>query len=299
MGDRKTALVTGASSGIGRACVHALDERGWRVFAGVRCDADACTLAQENSPSLRPVRLDVTVGSEIEAVARLIAQEVGERGLNALINNAGIVTAGPLEFLPLADLREQMEVNTIGPIAVTQAMLPMLRAARGRVLFISSASARIALPIIGPYAASKHGLEALLDSLRLEVAPTGVDVVIIQPGPIQTGMFDKAVRAAKERFDRLTPAAQQLYRPMLEAAREAARASDRSALPAIAVARTVLKALEARRPRPRSMVLRGDWMFRLVTNLIPDRWRDAAISRGLAHFRPRDLTPRRSETNVS
>ncbi len=141
MAERKTVLVTGASSGIGRACVHALDERGWRVYAGVRRDADACALAQENSPSLRPVRLDVTIASEIEAAAGFIDHDVGERGLDALINSAGIAIAGPLEFLPPADLREQLEVNVIGPISVTQAMLPMLRAARGRVVFISSASA--------------------------------------------------------------------------------------------------------------------------------------------------------------
>jgi NAD(P)-dependent dehydrogenase (short-subunit alcohol dehydrogenase family) len=286
MGERKSILVTGAASGIGRACVHALDERGWRVFAGVRREADARSLAQENSPSVRPVRLDVTVASEIEAVARIIDHEVGEQGFDALINNAGIVTAGPLEFLPPADLREQLEVNVIGPIALTQAMLPMLRAASGRVVFISSASARIALPIIGPYAASKCALEAFLDALRLEVRPTGVDVVVIQPGPIKTDMLDKAIHASEDRFDRLAPEDQQLYRPMMEAAREAARASDRSALPITAVVRTVLRALEARRPKPRYMVLRGEWMFRFLTDLLPDRWRDAAIIHGLDHFSP-------------
>ena len=286
MAERKSVLVTGASSGIGRACVHALDERGWRVYAGVRRDADACALAQDNSPSVRPVRLDVTIASEIEAAARLIHQEVGDRGLDALINSAGIATAGPLEFLPPADLREQLEVNVIGPIAVTQALLPMLRSARGRVVFISSASARIALPIIGPYSASKYAIEAFVDALRLEVRPTGVDVVVIQPGPIKTGMMDKAIHAAEDRFDRLAPEARELYRPMMEAARAAARSSDRTALPLSAVVRTVQKALDASRPRPRYMVLRGEWLFRLLTDLLPDRWRDAAIMRGLDHFSP-------------
>ena len=162
MDKRKSVLVTGASSGIGRACAHALDQRGWRVFAGVRRDEDAA-LARENSGSVWPVRLDVTVASQIDDVARLIEQEVGAAGLDSLVNNAGIVTAGPLEFLPLADIREEFEVNTFGPIAVTQAMLPLLRIARGRVVTISSVSARIALPIIGPYAASKFALEAFLD----------------------------------------------------------------------------------------------------------------------------------------
>jgi NAD(P)-dependent dehydrogenase (short-subunit alcohol dehydrogenase family) len=190
-------------------------------------------------------------------------------------------------------------VNTLGPIAVTQAMLPMLRAARGRVLSISSASARITLPIITPYAASKHALEAFLDGLRLEVAQSGVDVVVIQPGPVETGMLDTAICAAEERFDRLATRAQELYRPMMEAARAAARASDRSALPTTEVVRTVLKALEAARPHPRYMVLRGEWMFRLVTNFIPDRWRDAAIIHGLDYFRPHDRPKRRSERIAS
>ncbi len=286
MAERKSVLVTGASSGIGRACVRAMDERGWRVYAGVRHDADARALAQDNSPSLRPVRLDVTVAPEIEAAARLIRQEVGEHGIDALISSAGIAIAGPLEFLTPADLREQLEVNVIGPMAVTQAMLPMLRAAGGRVVFISSVSARIALPIIGPYAASKCALEALLDALRLEVQPTGVDVVVIQPGPITTGMLEKAIHVAEDRFDRLAPEAKELYRPMMEAGPAAARASDRRSLPSSAVVGVVLKALQARRPRPRYMVLRGAWMFRLLTDLLPDRCRDAAIIRALDHFSP-------------
>jgi NAD(P)-dependent dehydrogenase (short-subunit alcohol dehydrogenase family) len=288
MDKQKSALVTGASSGIGRECVRALDERGWRVFAGVRRDSDARALARESAASVRPVRLDVTVASQIEAVARLIEGEVGERGLDALVSNAGIVTAGPLEFVPPADLREELEVNTIGPIALIQAMLSLLRAAGGRVVAISSASARIALPIIGPYAASKYALEAFLDALRLEVAQTGVDVVVIQPGPIETGMLEKAIHEAEGRFDDLPPEAGELYGAMMESARAAARATDKTALPARAVAQTVLEALESTRPRPRYMVLRGQWMFRLITNLIPDRWRDVAILQGLDHFRPHD-----------
>jgi NAD(P)-dependent dehydrogenase (short-subunit alcohol dehydrogenase family) len=279
--------------------VNALDERGWRVFAGVRREADARSLAREGSPALRPVRLDVTVTSQIDAVTRLLENEVGEGGLDALVNNAGIVTAGPLEYSSLADLREEFDVNAIGPIAVTQAMLPLLRAARGRVVTISSASARIALPIIGPYAASKYALEAFLDALRLEVARTGVDVVVVQPGPIETGLLEKAIHDAEDRFDRLPPEAEQLYGPMMESARAAARATDKTALPASAVARTVIKALEARWPRPRYMVLRGEWMFRLITNLVPDRWRDAAIIHGLDHFRPHSQPRQRSETIVS
>jgi NAD(P)-dependent dehydrogenase (short-subunit alcohol dehydrogenase family) len=298
MDGRKSVLVTGASSGIGGACVHALEERGWRVFAGVRRDEDARALARDCSGSVRPVRLDVTVNSQIEAVARLIEDEVGERGLDALINNAGVVVAGPLEFLSLSEIREEFDVNVMGPIAVTQAMLPLLRAARGRVVSISSASARIALPIIGPYAASKSALEAFLDALRLEVAGSGVAVVVVQPGPVATAMLETAIHQAEDRFDRLPPEARELYGTMMQSARAAARATDRVALPASAVARTVLEALEANRPRPRYMVQRGAWVFRLITNLLPDRWRDAAITRGLDHFRPHDRQLERSQPIV-
>jgi NAD(P)-dependent dehydrogenase (short-subunit alcohol dehydrogenase family) len=150
MAESRSVLITGASRGIGRACALGLAARGWRVFAGVRLEADGLALSEEVGEALTPVRLDVTDPDQIADAARLIARVVGTRGLDGLVNNAGIAVAGPLEFLPLADFRAQLETNVVGMLAVTQAMLGLLRLARGRLVMVSSLSGRIGLPLIGP-----------------------------------------------------------------------------------------------------------------------------------------------------
>jgi NAD(P)-dependent dehydrogenase (short-subunit alcohol dehydrogenase family) len=283
----RSVFITGASSGIGRTCAEALDRRGWRVFAGVRTEEDAETLRAAGSGRLLPVLLDITDAAQVAAAARFVAGEVGDRGLDALINNAGIVVAGPLEFLPLADFRRQFEVNVTGHLAVTQAMLGLLRRTRGRVVMMSSASGRIALPFVGPYAASKMALEAIADALRLELKPSGLSVSIIQPGPIETEMMGRSIRAAEDRIEKMSPRARELYGPILEAARASALGSEQVGLPPDAVLRAVLHALNARHARSRYLVLRGGWLFRLVTNLVPDWLRDAVILRVLNRLRPR------------
>jgi len=282
----RSVFITGASSGIGRACAEALDERGWRVFAGVRTEEDADKLRTAGSDRLKPVLIDITDEAEIAAAARVVAEDVGQRGLDALINNAGIVVAGPLEFLPLDDFRRQLEVNVTGHLAVTQAMLGLLRRATGRIVMISSASGRIALPFIGPYAASKMALEALADAFRLELKPSGLSVSIIQPGPIETAMLAHSIRSAEERFEKMSPEASRLYRSMLAAARAAAIGTEKVGLPPGAVIRALLHALNARRAKSRYLVLPGGWLFRLATNLMPDRIRDAVILRIMDHHRP-------------
>jgi NAD(P)-dependent dehydrogenase (short-subunit alcohol dehydrogenase family) len=165
----RTVFVTGASTGIGRATALELARRGWAVLAGLRRPA-------ELGPGITPVELDVTSPAQVAALRG--------RPLDALVNNAGIAVTGPLEYLPLEELREQLEVNTVGQLAVIQACLPALRAARGRIVNVSSVSGRIAFPTYGPYAASKFALEALSDSLRRELRGSGVDVVVVQPGGV-------------------------------------------------------------------------------------------------------------------
>src|SRR5919106_2030523 len=167
----RTALVTGASSGIGQACAVRLLHNGWRVLAGVRREGDAPDGTEE-------ILLDVTDAEQIQAAARLVD------GLDGLVNNAGIALAAPLEFVPPEELRHQLEVNLIGQVAVTQALLPALRRAKGRVVFMGSIAGRSALPFLGPYAASKHALEAAADSLRIELRPFGVGVSIVEPASI-------------------------------------------------------------------------------------------------------------------
>ncbi|HET9162201.1 MAG TPA: SDR family NAD(P)-dependent oxidoreductase, partial [Solirubrobacterales bacterium] len=172
----KSVLVTGASSGIGRATALRLDRAGWRVFAGVRKEADADSLRAGASARLVPLMLDVTDAAAIAAAAEQIAAEVGEGGLGGLVNNAGVGLLGPLETLPIEDFRRTVEVNLIAQVAVTQALLPQVRAARGRIVFVSSVGGRMAMPFGSPYHAAKFGLEAVADSLRRELRPWGIAV---------------------------------------------------------------------------------------------------------------------------
>ena len=181
-------LVTGASTGIGEACALHLDRAGHRVFAGVRRPADGERLTKRASPRLLPVMLDVCDDSQIAEAAELIGGEVGTAGLWGLVNNAGIAIGGPVEFLALDQWRTQLEVNVIGQVAVTRAMLPLVRAATGRVVFIGSISGRLATPMMGPYCASKHAIEAIGSSLAEELRPFGMRVSVIEPGAIATPM---------------------------------------------------------------------------------------------------------------
>ena len=181
----RSVLVTGASTGIGRATALRLDSSGWQVFAGVRKDADAESLGAEASPRLVPVTLDVTDPGQIAAAADRIEAEA-EGGLDVLVNNAGVAVPGPLETVPLDDLRHQLEVNLIAYVAVTQAMLPQVRRAEGRIVFLASIGGRIAFPFGGPYHASKFATEAIGDVFRQELRPWGIDVAIIELGSSDT-----------------------------------------------------------------------------------------------------------------
>ncbi len=257
-------LITGASSGIGAACAERLARRGWRVFAGVRTAGAAPAGTTE-------VLLDVT---DAEAIARA-AEAVGER-LDGLVNNAGIAVAAPLEHLPLDELRRQLEVNLVGQLAVTQALLPAIRAARGRVVLIGSIAGTSALPFLGPYAISKFALEALADSLRVELAADGIAVSIVRPGTIATPIWSKPQPIA----DALGPAALEHYGPRLAALRSFAAARAAKAAPAESVARAVEHALRAQRPRTRYLVGR-DARIRALIERLPDRLRDRVVSRAL------------------
>src|SRR5690606_23377140 len=198
-------LVTGASKGIGAACVARLAADGYHVYAGVRKEADGAALVRASASSVTPVLLDVSDAAMIADAVSLIEQRSGSTALHAVVNNAGIAVAGPLEFLPLGELRRQLEVNVVGQIAVTQACLPLLRRAHaaderaGRIVFMSSVSGRSALPFTGAYAASKFALEAAADSLRVELLPFGLRVVLVEPGVITTPIWETS-RAVAERM---------------------------------------------------------------------------------------------------
>ncbi|MFT3866026.1 MAG: SDR family oxidoreductase [Solirubrobacterales bacterium] len=248
----KTALVTGASSGIGRATVGRLDAAGWKVFAGVRKEEDAAALRAEGSERLEPLLLDVLDPDAIAAAAERVAAEQG--GLDALVDNAGAAVPGPLEALPIEDFRRQVELNLTAQLAVTQAMLPALRAARGRVVLISSVGGRVALPFTGAYHAAKFGLEGLGDSLRQELAPWGIKVVLIEPGSIDTPIWTRGEEDADRILGDAPPRMRELYGAAIERYRKVVRDTAERGIPPEKVAAKIERALEARRPRARYLI---------------------------------------------
>jgi NAD(P)-dependent dehydrogenase (short-subunit alcohol dehydrogenase family) len=270
---RRAVVITGASSGIGATSARVLIERGFRVWAGVRDDAAARRLSALGE-HCTPVVLDVTDAAQIAAAAATIAND---GGLYGLVNNAGIAVGAPLEALPLDALRRQFEINVFGALAVTQAMLPMLRRTHGRIVMISSVQGRLAAPFVGPYAASKHALEALSDALRAELLPSGVDVAIVEPGAVKTPIWERSAKAGAALGDAMDPALRARYADEIAMMM---RVSERFAARGIAperVADSIAHALTARRPRTR-YVVGFDAKVRLAIGaLVPDRARDRLL----------------------
>jgi NAD(P)-dependent dehydrogenase (short-subunit alcohol dehydrogenase family) len=268
----RTVVVTGASSGIGLATAERLARSGWRVFGGVRTDADATTLRERG---IEPVALDVTDGAQIAAAAEAVGAT-----LDGLVDNAGIAIAAPLELVPLPELRHQLEVNVIGQVAVTQAFLPALRRARGRIVLMGSIGGRSALPFLGPYAASKHALEAIADSLRVELRPWGIAVAIVEPASIATAIWAKGAARADELRASFPPDVDELYAPAVASFRKVALSRGPGADPD-AVAKAVEHALTASRPKARYLVGR-DAHLRAWIERLPTRLRDRVLARALA-----------------
>jgi NAD(P)-dependent dehydrogenase (short-subunit alcohol dehydrogenase family) len=260
----RSVLVTGASSGIGADCARRLAQAGWTVFAGVREQGKAPGGTTE-------LLLDVTEPAQIEAAAAA----VGER-LDGLVDNAGIAIAAPLEHLPLDELRRQLEVNVVGQLAVAQAVMPALRAATGRIVIVGSIAGTSALPFLGPYAISKFALEAMADSLRVELAPEGIHVALIRPGTIATPIWSKPQPLA----DTLSEEALERYGSRLEAMRKTAAARAANAAPVESVSNAIVHALTAERPHTRYLVGR-DAKLRAAIERLPDRLRDRVVTRSL------------------
>jgi NAD(P)-dependent dehydrogenase (short-subunit alcohol dehydrogenase family) len=270
----KTVVISGASTGIGEACALYLDGLGWRVFAGIRKQIDGEALQQKASARLQPVFMDVTDSDSIRAAAAFIAAELGDIGLAGLVNNAGIAAGGPLEFLPVDRLREQLEINVVGQVIVTQSLLPLIRQGQGRIINMSSISGRIAMPFFGPYAASKFALEALSDSLRVELREWGLEVIIIEPGAIATPIWGKSVTKADALVDNLPEHAKNLYGPLLSRLRREVIRTGQKGTPAIEVAKVLHKALVSKRPKTRYLVGRDARMAAFLVKFLPDRLRD-------------------------
>ncbi|MBS1868726.1 MAG: SDR family NAD(P)-dependent oxidoreductase [Actinobacteria bacterium] len=277
-GRRGAVVVTGASSGIGEACVRRLAGLGFHVIAGVRKVEDGERLRGE-IPGVTPLVLDVTDAASIAAAAQAVRDATGDRGLAGLVNNAGIAVPAPVEHQPIDDFRHQIEVNLIGQVAVTQAFLPELRAARGRIVNMSSIGGKVAVPLLGAYAASKFGLEGFSDTLRRELRPWGVHVAVIEPGTIATPIWDKGIASGDELEATLSGQAKRDYGPLIATVRTASEQGAKTGLPPDAVAKDVAHALTARRPRTRYLVGREAKSRALLARIAGDRIVDNAVAR--------------------
>jgi len=275
----KSVLVTGASTGIGRATALRLDRAGWRVFAGVRKEEDAASLRQAGSDRIEPLMLDVIDSAQIAAAAEQIGVERGAAGLDGLVNNAGIAVPGPLETLPIEDFKRQIEVNLNAQVAVTQAMLPAVRSARGRIVFITSIGGLMAFPMFGAYHAAKFGLEAVGDVFRQELRPWGISVSVVEPGSIATPIWERGQAEADEIDGRARDGHADLYGGAMEAYREVARKTGERGIPPQKVAVKIEHALSARRPRVRYLVGADARGQALASRILPDRLVDWLVAR--------------------
>jgi NAD(P)-dependent dehydrogenase (short-subunit alcohol dehydrogenase family) len=277
--DRKlgAVMITGASSGIGRACALHLDRRGYRVFAGVRktSDAEALTAA---APNLVPVMIDVTDAKAIANVARQVEAALGGLAFTGLVNNAGVGVGAPAEFLDLSELRRQLEVNFVGPLALIQAFMPLIRRSRGRIVNVSSIGGRTASPFLSPYNASKFALEALSDSMRMELKPWGINVSVIEPGSIQSSMWGKGRETVDTLSKSLPAEAMRLYGDGIATMRKVLMQQEQMAIPAERVAKAIEHALSASRPRTRYLVGLDAKISAFLHWILPDRTYDAFIA---------------------
>lgn len=273
---QRRVLVTGASSGIGEATAVRLARSAWRVLAGVRTDSDGERLRAAAGEQLEPVTIDVTEPATIAAAAN----QLGNEPLHGLVNNAGTALAMPLEFLPLDQLRRQLEVNLVGQVAVTQALLPNLRSARGRIVNVGSIAGRSSLPFLGAYAASKHALEAVTDALRVELRPFEIAVIIVEPGTIATPIWRKGGERFQQLAAEMPKELGELYGERMAAFRNAAAAAGQRAESADKVAIVVERALTAERPKARYLVGR-DARRRSIVERLPASLRDRVYERVL------------------
>ena len=246
-----SVLITGASTGIGRACALRLDASGWKVYAGVRNEASGEALRAAASPLLEPVDLDVTKPEQIADLATRLTTELGSSGLGALVNNAGIAVGGPLEYLNLEELRLQFDINVYAPIAMVQALREPLRSAKGRIIMMGSIAGRIAGPTLGPYSASKHALAALTESLRAEMHSAKIKVSLIEPGAVATPIWDKGNEVVADMHNVYSAEALQRYEKEIAHLTKVMETSSKHAIDPDKVAKLVEHALTSRFPKSR------------------------------------------------
>ncbi len=269
----KYILITGVSTGIGHAATAELLRRGYHVFGSVRKQKDADRLQEEFGATFTPLLLDVSDHESIAPGVRKVSDSVGDKGLTALINNAGVLIPGPLIYMPLEDFRLGFEINLLGLLDVTQQFLPLLGALPdapfppGRIINMGSVSGKFAYPFLGGYAATKHGLEAFSDALRRELMIYGVDVILIEPGTTRTPIVDK-VKVQMQQYKETE------YKGMIDVWMKQVAKRETSGMPMEKVINALCQAVESERPKTRYAVPRKWFSGWILPRILPDRWLD-------------------------
>ena len=285
----RNALITGTSTGIGEACVARLAAQGWTVYAGVRSTEDGDRVKAQHAGDVRPVILDVIKRDDINRVIEEITSEVGDRGLQALVNNAGVGVGGPNEYVSEEDWRWVFDVNVFGIVALTKAAIPLLRAGHGHIVHIGSVAGRFAAPGFGPYAASKHALEAIAESQRHEFARSGtpIKVSLVEPGEILTAIWDKTEAMTDEIARQFDDTGRRRYGWLLDQARGFVAEGREKGIQASKVAEVIEQALTATKPKARYLVGPDAKLAGHVVTRLPDRVRDAFTRFGSASWEKR------------
>ncbi len=278
--DRGAVVVTGASTGIGAATALHLAEQGFRVFAGVRREIDGDVLQAQSPEKLTPLHIDVTDDATISTAVATVTNTVGDRGLAGLVNNAGIAKPAPIEFQPMADFRMQLEVNLFGPVAMTQAFLPLIRSGRGRIVNVGSIGGLLVLPLNGAYSASKFGIRAVTDALRLELRQWNIHVSLIEVAPVESAIFGKTYAELDGLEKTLGETGYRLYEQQISAVRTATEKAEADADPPLVVAKAIVDALTSDEPKTRYLAGHGGNEVAVVAAL-PDRVRDRALAHEL------------------
>ena len=273
----KSVVITGTSTGIGRACAERMAAAGWTVYAGVRKDADADDVQRSITGDVRPVIIDVTNGDHITALVARLRDDLGANGLDGLVNNAGVAEGGPIEAVTESDWRWHFDVNVFGVVNLTRECLPLLLASRGRVVNVASIAGRISAPMMAPYAAGKHAVEAISEALRFEVEDLGMHVSCVEPGEIESAIWSKADEQLSRIEGTLSPDVKARYARHLDMLYGFVADGAKRGIPASKVANAVHHALTASRPKHRYLVGPDAKMVGVVSRL-PDRMRQRMLA---------------------
>lgn len=277
MSGKGAIVITGASTGMGEYCAVELANLGYRVFAGVRKVSDGDALKKQ-VPTIEPLLIDVVDEAQVREAAKTVEQALNGQPLLALWNNAGISVNGPIEFLPVSEVRRQLDVNVIGQVAATQAFLPMLRKSKGRILITGSIGGFFTTPMLTPYCMSKYAMEALADGLRRELRPFGVHVVLLEPGGIKSKIFEKGIGQSEEFIQSAPPAMMETYGWLVGALRKIAPQMEARAHSPAEVQRCVLHALESPTPKTRYR-MGADSTAQKIISKLPDRVQDKLVAK--------------------